>query len=167
MGQRVGRGEWTGWGRTRVNPLKWNLNSQMCGGWRVGEDFSHGRQRVATVRPTWLRLEVVQAATAATHAATDWAMKFWGIQCLPPTAKGSGGNGVSLNHCRSRWVTASLLPRFSTREGQVGGIKNPFCSSARYHSLALHNPLNPPRLRDNANRERTSGSGNIASCVQA
>lgn len=95
-----------------------------------------------------------------------WAMKFWAIQCLPPTAKGSGGNGVTLNHRHSRWVTASLLPRFSTREGQGGGIKNLFCSSAQYHSLALHNPFNPPRLRDNANRGRTSGSENTASCIQ-
>lgn len=96
-----------------------------------------------------------------------WAMKFWAIQCLPPTAKGSRGNGVTLNHRRSCWVTASLLPRFSTREGQGGGIKNLFCSSAQYHSLALHNPFNPPRLRDNANRGRTSGSENTASRIQA
>lgn len=95
------------------------------------------------------------------------ATEFWGIQCLPPTAKGSGGNGVTLNHRRSRWVIASLLPHFGTREGQVGGIKNPFCSSTRYHSLARHNPFNPPRLRNNASRGRTPGSESTASSIQA
>lgn len=101
-------------GRTRLNPLKWNLNSQMCGGWRVGEDFSHGRQRVPTVRPTWLRLEVVQASAAATLAANRTERWSSGGFNVPPTH----GEGQRRERSHSESPPLSLSNRVSASSFQ-------------------------------------------------